>query len=102
MSDAPTTTPAVAAPVVETPAAPVAEPTPAVAETPAVVEPVVAATEAPAEEAAKAEEPVQAAAEEVAPVEPKYDGHLNYNAPTSFLRYVWTTRKSFTPVTSNG
>jgi hypothetical protein len=94
MSDVPTTTPAVAAPVVETPAAPVAETTPAVAETPAVVEPTVAATEAPkADEAAKVEEPVEAVAEEAKPVEPKYDGHLNYNAPTSFLRYVLITRR---------
>lgn len=84
MSDAPTTTPAVAAPVEETPA--VAETTSAVTETPAVAEPAVAAAEAPVEEAAKAEEPVEAAAEEAKPVEPKYDGHLNYNAPTSFLR----------------
>lgn len=84
MSEAHTTTPAVAAPVVDTPAAPVTETTPAVAETPAVVEPTVAATETPVEEAAK----VEAAVEEAKPVEPKYDGHLNYNAPTSFLRYV--------------
>lgn len=93
MSDAPATTPAVAAPVVETPAAPTPETTPAVTETPAVVEPTVAATttktEPPVEEPAKVEEPVEAAAEEVKPAEPKYDGHLNYNAPTSFLRYVF-------------
>lgn len=92
MSDAPATTPAAAAPIVETPAAPVAtsETTPAVTESPAVVEPAVAATEAPVEEPAKVEAPVEAAAaEEVKPVEPKYDGHLNYNAPTSFLRYVF-------------
>lgn len=88
MSDAPTTTPAVAAPVVETPAAHATETAPAVTETPAVVEHTAAATEAPVEEVAKVEAPVEAAAEEVKPVEPKYDGHLNYNAPTSFLRYV--------------
>ncbi|KAE9975947.1 hypothetical protein BLS_002332 [Venturia inaequalis] len=86
MSDAPTTTPAVAAPVVETPAAHATETAPAVTETPAVVEHTAAATEAPVEEVAKVEAPVEAAAEEVKPVEPKYDGHLNYNAPTSFLR----------------
>lgn len=89
MSDAPTTTPAASAPV-ETPAAPIAESTPAAAETPAVAEPV---TEAPVEESAKTEEPVETAAEEAKPIEPKYDGHLNYNAPTSFLRYVLMTRK---------
>ncbi|QDS74426.1 hypothetical protein FKW77_006077 [Venturia effusa] len=93
MSDAPTTTPAAAAPIVETLTAPPAAETttPAVTDTPAVTEPTTtaateAATEAPVEQAAKVEEPVEAAAQEVKPAEPKYDGHLNYNAPTSFLR----------------
>lgn len=93
MSDVPTTAAAAATPVAETPAAPAVETIPAVAETPAVAEPAVAATEAPVDEAAKVGETAEAATEEAKPVEPKYDGHLNYNAPTSFLRYAAMTLK---------
>jgi hypothetical protein len=85
-----------AKPVTETPTAPAVEPTPEVSalttETPAVTEPAVAETK-PAEETAAKAETTEAAAsadakksEEKAPVEPKFDGTLKYNAPSNFLK----------------